>query len=120
MTRISLIVLSAVVMATATVLIGVASAAAPTVKGTVGPGFAISLTSGGKKVSKLKPGSYKFEISDRSPIHDFHLIGPGVNKTITGVSCVGKKSISVTLKKGTYLFVCDPHASSMKGSFRVA
>jgi plastocyanin len=26
----------------------------------------------------------------------------------------------MTLKKGTYKFVCDPHASSMKGSFTVA
>jgi plastocyanin len=36
------------------------------------------------------------------------------------VSFVGKKSLTVTLKKGTYRFVCDPHASSMKGSFKVA
>jgi plastocyanin len=118
--RISLIVLSAAVVATATVLIGAASAATPTVKGSVGPGFTISLTSGGKKVSKLKPGSYRFEISDKSPSHDFHLIGPGMNKVITGVSYVGKKSLTVKLKKGTYRFVCDPHASAMKGSFKVA
>jgi len=26
----------------------------------------------------------------------------------------------VTLKKGAYRFVCDPHASVMKGSFKVA
>ena len=120
MFRVSLIVLSAAFVAAATVLISVASAAPPTVKGTVGPGFSISLTSGGKKVSKLKPGSYRFEISDKSSIHDFHLIGPGMNRTITGVSFVGKKSISVTLKKGTYRFVCDPHSSAMKGSFTVA
>jgi plastocyanin len=118
--RISLIVLSAAVVATATVLIGAASAATPTVKGSVGPGFTISLTSGGKMVSKLKPGSYRFEISDKSPSHDFHLIGPGMNKVITGVSYVGKKSLTVKLKKGTYRFVCDPHASAMKGSFKVA
>jgi plastocyanin len=118
--RVSLIALSAALVAAATVMISVASAAPPTIKGTVGPGFTISLTSGGKKVSKLKPGSYKFEISDKSSSHDFHLIGPGVSKTITGVSFVGKKSISVTLKKGTYRFVCDPHASAMKGSFKVA
>ena len=120
MFRISLLVLSLAALVAATVAISTASAAPKTVKGTVGPGFTISLTSGGKKVTRLKPGSYKFEISDKSPSHDFHLIGPGVNKTITGVSYVGKKSISVTLKKGTYRFVCDPHASSMKGSFRVA
>jgi len=120
MVRISMLVLSAVVVVAATVLIGAASAAPKTVKGSVGPGFSISLTSGGKKVSTLKPGAYRFEISDRSSVHDFHLIGPGVNKLITGVSFVGKKSLVVTLKKGTYRFVCDPHASAMKGSFRVA
>jgi plastocyanin len=120
MFRISLIVLSAAVVATATILIGAASAAPPTVKGVVGPGFSISLTSGGKKVSTLKPGTYKLDVSDRSPNHDFHLIGPGVSRLITGVSFVGHKSITVTLKKGTYRFICDPHASSMKGSFKVA
>lgn len=38
MVRMSMLVLSAVVVATATVLIGTASAAPKTVKGTVGPG----------------------------------------------------------------------------------
>lgn len=120
MFRISLIALTAAVVAVATVLIGTAAAAPKTVKGNVGPGFSISLTSAGKKVSSLKPGAYRFEISDRSPAHDFHLIGPGVNKRITGVSYVGRRSLTVTLRKGTYRFVCDPHASSMKGSFKVA
>jgi plastocyanin len=120
MFRLSAIVLSTAVLATAAVFVGAASAAPKTVKGSVGPGFTISMTYGGKKVSTLKPGSYRFEITDRSPAHDFHLIGPGVSKTITGVSYVGKKSVVVTLKKGTYRFVCDPHASAMKGSFRVA
>ncbi|MBA2475537.1 MAG: hypothetical protein H0V40_06240, partial [Actinobacteria bacterium] len=26
----------------------------------------------------------------------------------------------VTLKRGTYTYVCDPHASSMKGTFTVS
>jgi plastocyanin len=120
MFRVSLIALSAAVVASAMVLIGSAAAAPKTVKGSVGPGFSISLTSSGKKVSTLKPGSYRFEITDKSSIHDFHLIGPGINKQITAVSYVGKKSLTVTLKKGVYRFVCDPHASAMKGSFRVA
>jgi plastocyanin len=117
--RISLIALSAVVMATAMVVIGTASAAPKTIKGTVGPGFTITLTSGGKKISSVKAGTYKVEISDRSSAHDFRLTGPGVNRAVTSVSYVGKKSITVKLKKGTYRFVCDPHASTMKGSFRV-
>ena len=92
--------------------------AAPTLNGTVGPGFTITLTQGGKKVSSLKAGSYTFKIADKSPIHDFHLTGPGVNKS-TAVAFVGNQTWTLTLKKGTYKFVCDPHAPLMKGSFTV-
>jgi plastocyanin len=28
--------------------------------------------------------------------------------------------VTVKLKRGTYRYVCDPHASFMKGSFRVS
>jgi plastocyanin len=98
---------------------GPVSAAPKVVRGTVGPGFTISLASGGKKVKSLKAGTqYRFEITDRSSIHDFRLSGPGVNKVITGVGFTGRKSITVKLKRGMYRFLCDPHASSMKGSFR--
>jgi plastocyanin len=38
----------------------------------------------------------------------------------TSVPATGSKTFTVTLKKGTYRFVCDPHASSMKGSFKVS
>jgi plastocyanin len=120
MFRISLILAAAVAAAVALVVTGPIAAAPPLVKGTVGPGFTISLTKGGKKVTSLKPGvRYRFEITDRSPAHDFHLSGPGVNRVITGVGFVGKKSVTLTLKRGTYRFVCDPHSGSMKGSFRV-
>ena len=34
---------------------------------------------------------------------------------------VGTKKVTVTLKKGTYTFQCDPHAQSgMKGTFKVS
>jgi len=59
-------------------------------------------------------------VTDKSPIHNFHLTGPGVNKEITSVSFQGTKTVTVTLKKGTYKYVCDPHASAMKGSFKVS
>jgi plastocyanin len=92
-----------------------------TVQGTVGPGFTIKLTLAGKKVTKLKKGvRYRFQIRDRSASHDFHLIGPGVNRVLTSVEFTGTKSIMFTLRKGTYRFICDPHASFMHGSFRVA
>jgi plastocyanin len=85
---------------------------------TVGPGFTISITKGGKKVSKLKAGAYTITVSDKSAAHNFHLKGPGVNKK-TSVSAKGSQTWKVTLKKGKYTYVCDPHASFMKGSFQV-
>ena len=56
-------------------------------------------------------------VTDKSNIHNFHLTGPGVNVK-TSVSAVGSKTFVVTLKKGTYKFICDPH-TFMKGSFTV-
>ena len=98
---------------------GGAATAAQTVNGTVGPGFTITLTMHGKKVRKLKAGTYRFVISDRSNIHDFHLSGPGLNRVLTAVDFTGTKSFGLTLKKGSYHFQCDPHASIMHGAFRV-
>jgi plastocyanin len=98
-----------------------AAPAPKTVQGTVGPGFTISLTLRGGKVTKLKAGvRYRFLIRDRSSIHDFHLIGPGLNRVLTTVDFTGTKSFVLKLKKGSYRFLCDPHASFMHGSFRVA
>jgi plastocyanin len=95
-----------------------AFAATPTLVGVDGPGFTITLTKGGKKVTKLAPGTYLFKISDKSGIHNFHLTGPGVNKK-NSVGGTGTATWKLTLKKGTYKYVCDPHASFMKGSFTV-
>jgi plastocyanin len=95
-----------------------AFASTPTLNGVVGPGFTITLKKAGVKVTKLKAGTYIFKISDKSNIHDFHLTGPGVNKK-TSVSALGTSTWKLTLKKGTYKFVCDPHASFMHGSFTV-
>jgi plastocyanin len=89
--------------------------------GTVGPGFTISLVKGGTKVGSLKPGSYRITVSDKASSHDFHLFGPGVNKLITSVPFKGTKTVTVTLKRGTYTYQCDPHAAGgMKGTFTVA
>ena len=88
--------------------------------GTVGPGFTITLKKGGTKVKRLPAGRYSITVSDRSSIHNFRLKGGGMNRQITTVGMTGKRTITVTLKKGKrYTFVCDPHASSMRGSFRV-
>lgn len=93
-------------------------AATPKLAGTVGPGYTITLKSGGKAVKTLKAGKYSLTIGDRSDEHNFHLRGPGVNVD-SGVARQGTKTYTITLKKGKYTFVCDPHASFMKGSFTV-
>jgi len=97
----------------------VASAAPAKVTGTVGPGHTIELSMGGKKVTKLKAGvPYRFVVSDRSDVHDFRVVGPGVNKVITSVGFVGQKTAVLTLKPGAYRFYCAPHADEMHGGFR--
>jgi len=92
----------------------VATAPAATVyKGTVGPGFTIKLAK-----APTKAGKAKIVVADLSSSHDFHLTGPGVNVK-TSVGGKGTKTFTVTLKKGTYTYVCDPHKSFMKGSFKI-
>jgi plastocyanin len=88
-------------------------AAVPKVTGSVGPGFTISMP---KKPTKA--GKYTLVVSDKSSIHNFHLTGPGVNVK-TSVAATGSKTFRITLKKGKYTFVCDPHASTMRGTFRI-
>ena len=96
-----------------------AFAAGPqTITGTDGPGFTITLKQHARKVTALPPATYLFVISDNSNIHNFHLIGPGVNKK-TSVGGTGKTTWRLTLRKGTYRYICDPHATIMKGSFVV-
>lgn len=87
--------------------------------GTVGPGFTISLKYEGEKVKKLDPGTYVLTVNDKASIHDFHLMGPGVNKVVTSVSFTGTKTVTVKLKKGTYTYQCDPHSTAMRGTFTV-
>ena len=97
-----------------------ADAATPTLTGTVGPGFTITLKKAGVKVTTLKHGTYKFVISDKSSIHNFHLKGPnGYSKVLTGIAYTGTKTYTITVKPGTWRYVCDPHALTMKGSFKV-
>ncbi|NUR78354.1 MAG: hypothetical protein HOQ28_18980 [Thermoleophilia bacterium] len=109
------------VIAAAAVLWATGALAAPTsdtLTGTVGPGFTISLTQDGKKVTKLKAGDYTLKIDDRSDQHDFHITGATVDK-LTSITGMGKTTWHVNLKKGTYVYACDPHSAFMKGSFTV-
>ena len=109
-----------VLLAALVAALAVPSALAGTTKlvGTTGPGFTITLTKAGKKVSKLKAGTYIFKIADKASDHNFHLKGPGVDKK-TSVGAKTNVTWKLKLKPGKYTYVCDPHKSFMKGSFTV-
>src|SRR4030095_1979117 len=105
-----LVVLALVVPPTA-----FAALSATKLSGTTGPGFTITL------IKTRKPGKYTISVSDKSSAHACVLTGPGIrNKKITTVPFVGMKTVTVTLKKGTYTYYCTPHRSiGMKGTFKV-
>lgn len=90
-----------------------------TLIGIVGPGFTISLANqDGTSVTSLPAGSYTIEVDDKSPDHNFHLTGTGVDET-TEVAAVETATWEVDLEPGSYTYVCDPHQSTMNGSFEV-
>ena len=86
-----------------------------TLNGSVGPGFDISLDG----TDGITAGDYTLVVNDQSSAHNFHLTGPGGVDVSTDVSAEGEQSFEITLEPGEYRFQCDPHASSMNGSFTV-
>ena len=112
-------------------LIGVAAAIAasafgqramtvPTLRGTVGPGFTITLKQNGKLVKTLKAGKYKFLIADKASIHAFSLDGPhGFAQDFTTVPFVGTKTVTLKLKAGNYKYYCVAHEATMFARFTV-
>jgi len=86
-----------------------------TLNGSVGPGFDISLDG----TDGLTAGSYTLAVNDQASDHNFHLTGPGGVDVATDVAGEGEESFDVVLEAGEYTFVCDPHASQMRGSFTV-
>jgi plastocyanin len=123
--RSRLVVLAAVLVAAAVlVTVGIAAtmhaAALPKLKGTIGPGYTISLKNAqGKRVTTLKHGKYTLAVQDKANIHNFTLNGPGIkNKMITGTSFVGPKTVTVTLKAGKYKYYCTVHPF-VNGTFKV-
>jgi plastocyanin len=114
-----------VIAATALAFAGAASSrssSTPRLKGTVGPGFTISLKKAGRTVTTLKPGSYAFVIADKSSIHNFTLEqerGGKFEKHLTSTPFTGTKTVSVKLRRGKWKFYCSVHESQMFGFFRV-
>ena len=87
--------------------------------GEVGPGFSIEVKKGTKDLKTIKAGTYKIKVEDKGSIHNFHLLGPGLNKRTT-VPFSGQTTWTIKLKPGKYTYQCDVHATQgMKGTFRV-
>jgi plastocyanin len=86
-----------------------------TITGSVGPGFDISVDG----AEGLSPGTYTLVVDDQASEHNFHLTGPGGVDVSTNVGDEGEESFEVELAAGEYTFVCDPHASQMRGTFTV-
>lgn len=109
-----------VLLALAFVGVGAAGHAKSTgLVGEVGPGFSIEVKKAGKDLETIRHGTYRIKIEDKSAIHNFHLKGPGLSKKTT-VAFKGDRTWTITLRKGTYTYQCDPHAArGMKGTFKV-
>lgn len=121
MRRTTALVLAAFIAAVAAASAFGHQAAAPTLVGTVGPGFTITLTQGGKIVKTLKAGKHTLVIHDKASIHAFSLDGPhGYAKDFTTVPFVGTKTVTVTFKAGKYKYYCPPHEAAMFGHFTVS
>src|SRR6478736_4523554 len=85
-----------------------------TLQGDVGRST-ISMKLDGKALKSLLAGSYTFVVSDRSATQNFHLKGPGLNKS-TGKKQVGRLSFTTKLAKGRYTYSSDAKPS-LRGSF---
>jgi plastocyanin len=116
--RLILLIATAAAATAAAALAPAGQGVGETLIGTVGPGFQISLTLNGQPVQHLDPGDYTVQVDDKADIHNFHLSGPGVSKFTTPEE-ITQTTWNVTFQQGTYTFVCDPHSSTMKGSFTV-
>lgn len=118
--RLALIGLAGAAAVALTALAAPASTSANNLVGTTGPEWTITLKKAGRTVTVLKPGTYKLTVNDRSTSHNFRLRGPRTNRVITRLRYTGRKTVTVTLRKGLYTYLCDPHEyGGMQAQFRV-
>ena len=63
----------------------------------------------------VKAGTYSIVVRDRSKLHNFHLVGKGVNKKST-VAGTGTTTWKLKLAKGPLRFYSDKAPKTVKGS----
>jgi hypothetical protein len=91
----------------------------PKLLATVGPGNTISLKRpSGAVLKTTKAGVYSVTVRDRSRLHNFHLVGKGVNRrsALVGMATLTWK---VKLSAGTLRFFSDKSPKTVKGSVKV-
>ena len=121
MTRISLLAAGLAVGLVFAAPAAPTGAMAPTkLKGVTGPGFTITLKKAGTAVRTLKAASTRspFRTSRTSTTS----VSGGLGSTSRSPTLAfrGTKTVTVTLKKGTYSILCDPHvAQGMIKRFKV-
>jgi hypothetical protein len=116
--RLSLALIAAAATLTFTVP-GGARVTQNTLRATVGPGFNIILADeAGNRVAHLDPGTYTITVRDQSDLHNFHLVGAGVDQA-TDIEFAGTQTWTVTFTDAVYRYRCDAHPTMMKGVFAV-
>jgi len=98
------------------------AATTPRLVATVGPKETISLVdSRGRRVTKLRRGSYRMVVRDRSARDNFHLFGRSIIGLQGVTSIPARKTVTwnFRLAPGTYRYRSDAHPRKMRGSFRV-
>jgi len=66
----------------------------------------------------LKAGTYSIAVRDRSKLHNFHLVGTGVNRR-TGLAATGTVTWKLKLSAGQLRFFSDRSPAGVRGSIRV-
>jgi hypothetical protein len=93
--------------------------AAPKLLATVGPKNTISLKSAsGAALKTVKARVYSITVRDRSKLHNFHLVGKGVNRK-SGLAATGTLTWKLKLSPGTLRFFSDRSPKTVKGSVKV-
>jgi NitT/TauT family transport system substrate-binding protein len=89
-------------------------------EGAVGPAkTSIILKQAGARAKRVDPGKYLLIVKDNSKVLNFHLKGPGVDKS-TSVKKTGTTRWTITLQPGVYTYRTDAGGKKVRGSFTVA
>jgi alpha-tubulin suppressor-like RCC1 family protein len=90
-----------------------------TLRGAVAPRKISLRTVAGDRVTRLCAGRYTIVVRDRSARDNFHIVGPGVNRS-TGIASRGRTRFRVRLRAGRrYRYRSDRPGARLTGSFRV-